>query len=203
MFPKRLAALTLFAAIGIGSVRAGTLSIAPGKSDISLGQTVDFTVSLDSTDPTPTPHDSLILVTTNLGASGPAAVNVTHFRLDPSLPSGSFLNYGDPTSGSAIMLLGSNDFSSFDGPLYEFDFTPTAPGTYSFDAAGGVGAYGSDGKDQFSPGNTATVLVTAQVVSEPTGLSLVTVGLAGFAVRRWRLRSLLGVANNGPRLLHR
>src|SRR5262249_8935103 len=135
---KRLAFLAAVACLWGGALpgsgRAGMLTLTPANAEITLGQSVTLTVSINSTDREFVPGETEFLhqVSIHLTASGPSSVTVTNFTIPSGLPSGSSFATTDPATGSAIVDFGTNTDHSFDGAVYSFDFTPTSTGTYTF-----------------------------------------------------------------------
>jgi hypothetical protein len=199
----RFVTLALLTAVaGAAPARAGTYSITPTSSTITLGQSVTFAVSMDSADPSPPFVDGLSLAATNFTASGPSSVHVTNFQLAAGLPFQTLFGGTDPTTGTANFIFGNNSFSSFVGNLYTFDFTPTATGTYTFAGADNASAfYLSQNTDGLTLTSLATVDVLPQnPVPEPAGFVLTTVVCGGLAFRRFtRTSARIGKSKTAKR----
>ncbi len=191
----RLSALLVLAVLAAGQARAGSISLAPSKSKIALGQMVDVTVSIDSTDPHPPSTRGLNLVDASLtialnGGSG----GITNFQLGSDLPAGSKILFVDTQLGSANVGFGANSLSSFSGAVYTVDYLPTAVGeyTFGFDPNGSNFALYTDlgSVDNFTLGPSETVTVVKTLpVPEPTSLTLAGACLGGLALRAWRRRT--------------
>jgi hypothetical protein len=185
-------ALFLLAALVAVPARAGTYTVSPETSTITLGQTVTLTVSILTADPTSNPAvpDGMIQANTSFFADGPSpsvAIKVGNFQLAPLVFQGSSFLSTDTTTGSASVSFGANSFPSFVGPLYSFDFTPTEAGPYSFAALTGSVSY-VQGTDEITGLTIANILVNpATTVPEPGGLALVAVA-CGAALSAWRRR---------------
>jgi hypothetical protein len=182
-------ALFLLPALVAAPARAGTYTIAPENSTITLGQTVTLTVSIQTRDPSSNPGflDAMIQAHTSFFADGPpsVAIKVGNFQLAPVFQGSSFLST-DTTTGGASVSFGANTFPSFVGPLYSFDFTPTEAGPYSFAALTGSVSY-LQGTDEITGLTIANILVNpATAVPEPGGLALAAVACGGLALRAWR-----------------
>jgi hypothetical protein len=188
----RATLLTLVLVLSPTTVLAGTVSIAPSSSEIMLGQSVTFTVSVDSADPSPVPTDSLFQVAVGITASGGSTLGTaSNFQLAAGLPPGSAF-VGSGFIGAAITL-GTNNFSTFDGALYSVVFTPTATGKYSISspANSSVAEY-SGGLDSLTLSEAVTVVVlpTPTPVPEPCGSTLAGACLCGLAwCRRKSMRT--------------
>jgi hypothetical protein len=181
-----LPALTLLTVV-TAPAPAGTISIAPTSSSITVGQSVTFTVSVNSADPKPVSPDSLFSAAVGITATGgPTTGTAGNFQLAVGLPAGSsFVGFGFV---GAALTLGTNNLSSFDGALYTVDFTPTTPGTYTFSSpAGSSVAEYSGGLDLLTLSDPVTVNVLAAPVSvpEPAGLTVASICLGALA---WRAR---------------
>jgi hypothetical protein len=180
--------LTLALVLSPTAALAGTVSIAPSNSAIMLGQSVTFTVSVDSTDPVSVNADSLFQVAVGIAATGgPTLGTASNFQLAAGLPTGtSFVGFG--FVGAAVNL-GTNNFSSFDGALYTVDFTPTAIGIYTLSspANSSVAEY-SGALDSLTLSQTVNVnvLPSQTAVPEPSGLVLAGAFLCGLVCCRRR-----------------
>ena len=131
---RTLPILILLALAAPGSGRAGTISIAPANSAITLGQTATFTISVDSDFANNPVGDEIGAMRLFVDASGPAPFTIGNFRIDLALPAGSTFLRTDPSSGSVDIQVAHTPSSplSFIGPVYEFDFTPSVAGIYDF-----------------------------------------------------------------------
>jgi hypothetical protein len=196
-----LSALTLFAALVGGTAKGGSISIVPTTTTITVGQTVDFTVDINSTDPTtePGPND-LVSVYVSVNASGPLnGLRLSNFTLAPGLPAGSFLeNINANGLGSAIVGVNNNHFSSFNDAVYGFTVEGYVPGTYTFAVVPGefsaavyVNIPGQvDSYDLLSGSSPATLVVAPMGIPEPAGLTLAGVCFCGLALKSWRRRAV-------------
>jgi hypothetical protein len=205
MIRPTLAMLCLFALMA-GQARADSISIASSSPTVKVGQTVTLTVSINTTDPSPPAGtDNLNFAESFLAQTGVPFANVGNFRLAPGVLQGSVVQKETgppaPAAGSASVIFPfpsnapGNGLSSFDGPIYEFDFTPTSRGTYTFafpdpSTQADFVVYNSPGGRVFLTGDSTATIVAfgATAVPEPAGLTLVGVCLGGFALRAWRKR---------------
>jgi hypothetical protein len=190
--------LTLAAVIALaaGPARAGTYSLTPASSTITLGQSVTLTVNVFSHDPSGPPPgvtDSLTAIETNFLLSGTASPTLNNFKIASDLPSGSTFASGAFPFGSATVFLGANSFSGFTGDVYSFDFTPPKVGTYTFfnpNPFDGLATYATNATDTLAVlGLPMTIdVLPATSVPEPAGLALAAVACGGLALRAWRRR---------------
>jgi hypothetical protein len=195
---RTLPALTLLALVVGSPAPAGTISIAPSTPTGKLGQTVTFTVSVDSAAPMPTPDDGLFIASSVLTVSAHVPVAFTNFRVDPALPPGFTFAGTDPTSGSATIdsIEQPNGLTSYRGPTYEFDFLAESAGTYVFTfVSNDRGDFNYidyiSSRDVLTQTGPLTFVVEPNIVfPEPGSLALAGVCLAGLGVRAWRKRSL-------------
>lgn len=195
MTRSTFATLTLLALLAAGPVRGGTISIASSSPTAMVGQTVTLTVSIDVTDPSPPPSGDYLTFARGVPTTNAAPATLNNFVLAPDVPSGSSLTVQAPPAATLVLFPIFNGLSSFDGALFQFDFTPDHRGLYTFafpDAStqmdevyflGGAGAVYLD------PGLSASIMVFGSTaVPEPTGLALAGVCLGGLALRGWRKR---------------
>jgi hypothetical protein len=171
-----------------GPVRAGTITIEPAEPVITLGQSDTFTVSMDSNNQ---PDGELTAIRTRLLVSGPGDFSVSNLRLDPSLPPGtSFLSTGLTAKFATILFAAGNGQAFLAGPVYEFDFTPSAPGQYDIspDPTDNFVKY-VDGTDSLTTLlDTGVIQVLPAAVPEPTALTLAGLAVGGLVVRMWHRR---------------
>jgi hypothetical protein len=183
--------VALFVAMDARPARAGTASIVPSSSEITLGQTVTVTVSVDSADPTPVTPDTLVNGNIFLTASGPTTITATNFKLASDVPPNSKLALTFSATGSAELLFEAAGLSSFLGDLYSFEFTPTRAGTYGFTLSGPPDTndllyFG--GEDKLTLTAPASIQVVSAAVPEPGSLTLVALCLTAVGARRMHKR---------------
>jgi hypothetical protein len=191
----QLLTLAVVIALATAPARAGTYTIAPASSTITLGQSVTLTVNVFTHDPSGPPQgvtDSLTAIETNFLLSGPASPTLNNFKIANDLPSGSTFASGTFPNGSATVFLGANSFSGFQGDIYSFDFTPPEVGTYTFFTANpfdGRATYATNAIDILAVLGLPTIdVLPATSVPEPAGLALAAVACGGLALRAWRRR---------------
>jgi PEP-CTERM motif len=195
-------ALAMLGALTAGPARAGTISIAASSSAITFGQTDTLTVTIDTTDPGPIvgPTVSLNFAQSYLAPTGVPNSYVGNYRAAPGVPPGSIGQAeggGSPAGSGFVVFPFDTSFLSYDGPLYEFDFTPTTNGSYTFEFAPTTATSGTDfasyngtgTRDYLLATNSVTITVTgAPMVPEPGALTLAGIGLGALALRAWRQR---------------
>jgi hypothetical protein len=206
MIRTRLPTLALIALLAAGTARGGSITIASSSPTVMVGQSVTLTVSIAVTDPAAPPSgDWLFSVLSILGNTGISPATLSEPRLAPGVPSGAEITSYAPPPGSAhLFFTDPNGLSSFDGPVYQFDFTPASRGEYTFafpdPSIPTDWAYFNDGGGliYLTPGPAATIMAFgATSVPEPTGLALAGVCLSGLALRAWRKQRVASTRKGG------
>jgi hypothetical protein len=174
-----LAVAVLF--LSTGSSRAGLMTITPAMSTITLGQTVLITIGADSS-----LANNGFLVDFGLQftlTGGPIPPNIPQtVKAAAGLP-GAFTFEIIQADGSAAIFDGHSTITSFDGPVYTFEFTPAAVGLYTFTDNNSTAGYSSGAKDSLTGSDaTVNVLPTVTTAPEPGSLTLLGWGVAGVAL---------------------
>jgi len=171
-------ALALAAGLAASGVQAAsTISASATLSDVQVGSTYDYTMTVENTGNVPI--ESLWYGWTTSGNNLPS---------DPTSP-GNSLGWANTLDGNSIKFVGGSAtaLAPENSATFTFDSSST-PAQMTAGASGESVAYaGAIDFTQNSPGDSSPVFApTLSPVPEPSTLSLLAIGLAGWSAAGWR-----------------
>jgi hypothetical protein len=175
IFPARVAIALAFG-LAVSSLQAvGTISASATLSDVFVSGTYDYTLTLQNTGSIPI--ESFWYGWTTSGNNLPAV---------PATP-GNSLSWASAVSGASIKYTGNsgNALAPNNSAIFTFQST-VAPNLFTSSPAGESVVYaGPIDFTQNTPGDSSPVF-SPTAVPEPSTISLLAVGLGGFAATRLR-----------------